>query len=122
MISSTVSKIARKRAFARAQLGGALVDLPPQLELGFLGQRDVGRDADVADQLALGVAPRLRHRAHPAIFARRAAEARLERDRLCRSPRRRRVSAIIRALIVGMDPRRPVDPPRLLAATPINST
>ena len=64
--------------FARAQRGGALVDLAAQLELGFLDQRDVGRDADIAEQPSLGVAPRLRDAAHPAIIAGAKLEPRLD--------------------------------------------
>ncbi len=38
----------------RGQLHGALLDQPPKLELGLLGERDVGRRPDEAGMLAVG--------------------------------------------------------------------
>ena len=57
-----------------------LLDLPAKLELGLLGQRDVGADPDEADQLAVRPEARLRDGAQPAIFAVVAQVAPLERE------------------------------------------
>src|SRR5205807_409986 len=73
--------------FAGFELRGALPNAPlqrlvelPQLDLGFLGGRDVVGDADEADMLAVRVPARLRLRAQPAPIARGIPIARLEHE------------------------------------------
>ena len=85
-----------------------------QFELGLLGDGDVARDPDEADQFPVRPEARLRHAAQPAIFAVAAPIARLERERL-----QRRLAGD--ALgddpvdVVGVDPRPPVERLRILA-------
>ena len=70
--------------FAQRQLARPLLDAPPKLELGFLGQRDVGRRPDEADMLAVGPEPRAARAPQPAIGAVAAAEPPFQREGLQR--------------------------------------
>ena len=55
--------------FAERQLTRLILHHPAKPELGFLGERDVRRDPDEADQLPVGSEARLRNRAEPAPLA-----------------------------------------------------
>ena len=115
--SSAASNTARNCASDAASCAVRSSTCAAKLELRLLGERDVAADADEADQLPVRPEARLRHAAQPAIFAVVAPIASLEREALQRG-------FAGDALgddpvdIVGMDPRAPVERPRLLEVQP----
>ncbi len=67
---------------AQGQLLRPLLDLAAKLDLGLLGERDVARHPDEADELAVGPEARLRHASQPAVLAVAAPEAALQGEGL----------------------------------------
>src|SRR4029453_17919455 len=98
-------------SFRRRELGRALLDLPPKLELRLFRDRDVRSYADEADDFPVRPKPGTRNGAEPAILAVVPKVARFEREGL----QRRLAGDAFRddaVDVVGMDPRTPVEQPR----------